>query len=72
MTTEHDRRLFASTPYDFDYLGAAKSGEIGCFNCAHRFDTAKSGEVICERDATQLTDPDYLDAEEIAECWECE
>ena len=59
-------------PIEFDAEGAAKSGEIGCFNCAHKRATAKSGEVVCDCDGIELYEPETLDWRDIAECWECE
>ena len=64
----------ADPPTEFDVEGAAKSGEIGCFNCAHNKGTASSGEVFCvpSEGDYYVEDPDALDWRTIAECWECE
>ena len=59
------------TPLDFDVEGAAKAGEIGCFNCAHRRATARSGEIVCDYDGINLEEPD-MDWKLIVDCWECE
>lgn len=59
-------------PTEFDVKGAAKAGEIGCFNCAHRRAVAKSGEVVCDYDGINLEEPDGIPWQYIAECWECE
>ena len=58
-------------PAEFDVEGAAKAGEIGCFNCAHRRAVARSGEIVCDFDGINLEEPD-MDWKLIVDCWECE
>ena len=72
-TTDYDHYILQEPPV-FDTEGAAKAGEIGCFNCAHNKGTASSGEVFCvpSEGDYYVEDPDALDWRTIAECWECE
>ena len=70
--TAYDRYVLAEPP-EFDVDGAAKAGEIGCFNCEHNKAEASNGEVFCVVDGDYyVEDPDKLDWKTIAECWECE
>ena len=72
MITDHDARVLREPP-EFDVIGAAYSGEIGCFNCAHRVAEASNGEVFCFTGGEYYVEnPDVMDWKEIAKCWECE
>lgn len=72
LWTENIDHYILQEPPEFDTEGAAKAGEIGCFNCAHKRGEAKSGEIVCDRDGIELEEPDLLHWSDIMECWECE
>ena len=76
LWTENIDHYILQEPPVFDAEGAAKAGEIGCFNCKCNRAEASNGEVFCQFGKTEfgwaVVNPEDLDWRDIVGCWECE